>query len=298
MGKGKLFKQSKSDIVFDLVNTTVMIVVVLVVIYPIYFALIASVSDPNAVYQGKVYLLPKMITFEGYQKIFQSAGIWKGYLNSIIYTTLGTSLSVVLTMMTAYPLSRKDFVGRSLFMFLFTFTMIFSGGMIPTYLNIKNLGLINKIWAMILPGAILTYNLIIARTFYKMTIPDELLESAKIDGCSNTKYFLNIIIPLSPTLIAVLILFYGVNNWNAYFDALLYLSDKNLYPLQLVLRGILLQNESLVQMSMDEDPARLQRIADQIKYGVILVASLPMLILYPFLQKYFVKGLMIGSVKG
>ena len=291
-------KKSHSDRVFDIVNTALLAIALLIVLYPLYFITIASFSDPNAIYQGKVYLLPKGITFDGYKKIFESRGIWDGYLNSVIYTVLGTGISVVMTIMTAYPLSRKDFLGRGLFMFLFTFTLIFSGGMIPTYLNVKNLGMINTLWAMVLPGAVLTYNLIIARTFFKMTIPDELLESAMMDGCSNTRFFLYVVVPLSPTLMAILVLFYDVTQWNAYFDALLYLSDKKRYPLQLVLRGILLQNESLSQMSLEDDPIRLQRIADQIKYGVILMASLPMLMLYPFLQKYFVKGLMIGSVKG
>ena len=291
-------KKSHSDRVFDIVNTALLAIALLIVLYPLYFITIASYSDPNAIYQGKVYLLPKGITFDGYKKIFESRGIWDGYLNSVIYTVLGTGISVVMTIMTAYPLSRKDFLGRGLFMFLFTFTLIFSGGMIPTYLNVKNLGMINTLWAMVLPGAVLTYNLIIARTFFKMTIPDELLESAMMDGCSNTRFFLYVVVPLSPTLMAILVLFYDVTQWNAYFDALLYLSDKKRYPLQLVLRGILLQNESLSQMSLEDDPIRLQRIADQIKYGVILMASLPMLMLYPFLQKYFVKGLMIGSVKG
>jgi putative aldouronate transport system permease protein len=290
----KAESRARSDVLFDVVNNTLLVLVLLAVLYPLYFSLIASFSEPNYIYQGKVYFLPKGITFEGYQRIFQSSGIWQGYLNSLIYTTVGTTINVVLTTATAYPLSRKDLVGRKLLMILFTFTMVFSGGMIPTYLNVKNLGLINTIWAMVLPGAILVYNLIIARTFFRTTIPDELLESAMMDGCSNIRFFLRIVIPLAPTLIAVLVVFYGVNHWNAYFDALLYMSDKKKYPLQLVLRSILLQNESLIQMSMEEDPARLQRIADQIKYGIILIASAPMLLLYPFAQKYFVKGLKIG----
>ncbi len=294
----KAEQRSRSDILFDVANNTLLALTLLAVVYPLYFALIASFSEPNAIYQGEVYFLPKGVTFDGYQRIFQSESIWRGYLNSILYTAVGTAINVVLTIATAYPLSRRDLVGRGPLMLLFTFTMVFSGGMIPTYLNVRNLGLINTIWAMVLPGAILIYNLIISRTFFRMSIPDELLESAMMDGCSNIRFFLRIVVPLAPTLIAVLAVFYGVNHWNAYFDALLYINDKKKYPLQLVLRGILLQNESLVQMSIDEDPARLQRIADQIKYGIILLASAPMLVLYPFAQKYFVKGLMIGSIKG
>ncbi|HML48278.1 MAG TPA: carbohydrate ABC transporter permease, partial [Clostridia bacterium] len=238
------------------------------------------------------------LTLEGYQKILESKNIWRGYQNSLEYTLVGTAVNVCLTLMAAYPLSRKDFFGAGPILFLYTFTMIFSGGMIPTYMNIRQLRLINTLWAMVLPGAIAAYHLIVARTFYRSSIPDELLDSAMIDGCSNTRFFLRIVLPLSPTLIAILILFYGVNHWNAYFDALLYLSDEKRYPLQLVLRGILLQNEALAAMSLEDDPVQLQRRADLIKYGVIMVASLPLLALYPFLQKYFVKGLMIGSIKG
>ncbi|MDL2318139.1 carbohydrate ABC transporter permease [Eubacteriales bacterium OttesenSCG-928-A19] len=295
---GQKIRRSRNDRIFDFLNTLLMTLVALLIIYPLYFVVIASVSEPNAVYQGQVVLLPKGFTLEGYQRILDSKNIWRGYRNSLVYTVLGTTINVCLTLLAAYPLSRKDFVGASPILFLYTFTMIFSGGMIPTYMNIKELGLINTVWAMVLPGAIAAYNLIVARTFFKTSIPDELLESAMIDGCSNTRFFARIVLPLSPTLIAILVLFYGVGHWNAYFDALLYLTDEKRYPLQLVLRAILLLNEALAAMSVEDDPVLLQRRADLIKYGVIIVASLPLLVLYPFLQKYFVKGLMIGSIKG
>ncbi len=291
-------RRSRSDVFFDSINVIVMTAVTLLILYPLYFVVIASISDPAAVHRGQVVLFPKGLTIEGYQKILESKNIWRGYGNSLAYTVLGTAINVVMTLVSAYPLSRKDFFGGGVILFLFTFTMIFSGGMIPTYMNIRSLGLINKIWAMVLPGAVAAYNLIIARTFFRNTIPDELLDSAMIDGCSNTRFFLRIVLPLSPTLISILILFYGVSHWNTYFDALLYLSDEKRYPLQLVLRGILLQNEALAAMSAEDDPVQMQRRADLIKYGVIIVASVPLLALYPFLQKYFVKGLMIGSIKG
>lgn len=289
---------SRSDKAFNIVNTLLLTLVLLIVAYPIYFVVIASISDPDAVYQGRVLLWPEGFTLDGYRHILETESIWSGYANSLQYMLVGTTINVVLTLLAAYPLSRRDFAGGGVLMFLYTFTMIFQGGMIPTYLNVRSLGLLNTMWAMVLPGAIAAYNLIIARTFFRQTIPDELLDSGKIDGCSNTRFFLQVVLPLSPTLIAILILFYGVNHWNAYFDALLYISDDSKYPLQLVLRSILLQNQSLAAASMDADVYYLQRLTDLMKYGVIVVASVPLLVLYPFLQKYFVKGLMIGSVKG
>lgn len=291
-------KVSRSDKTFNFVNTLLLTLVLLIVAYPIYFVVIASISDPDAVYQGRVLLFPAGLTLDGYRQILETKSIWSGYANSLQYMLVGTTINVIMTLISAYPLSRRDFVGGSVIMFLYTFTMIFQGGMIPTYLNIRSLGILNTIWAMVLPGAIAAYNLIIARTFFRQTIPEELLDSGKIDGCTNIRFFLQIVLPLSPTLIAILILFYGVNHWNAYFDALLYISDDSKYPLQLVLRSILLQNQSLAAASIDEDVYYLQRLTDLMKYGVIVVASIPLLILYPFLQKYFVKGLMIGSVKG
>jgi putative aldouronate transport system permease protein len=291
-------RRTRNDRIFDIANICLMCMLLFTIVYPLYFIVIASFSDPTLIHQGKVSFIPQGITFEGYQKIFANSKLWIGYRNSLYYTLVGTSINVVLTFLTAYPLSRKDMKGRGVLMFFYTFAMIFSGGMIPTYMNVRSLHLINTVWALVLPGAILIYNLIIARTYFVQTIPNELLEASLIDGCSNWKFFLRVVLPLSPTLVAILILFYGVNHWNQYFEAMLYMSDSKKYPLQTVLRGILLQNEALVQSSYDDDPLRLQRIADQIKYGVIILGSAPLLMLYPFLQKYFVKGLMIGSVKG
>jgi putative aldouronate transport system permease protein len=272
---------------------------VILVVYPLYFIVIASISNPNMIYEGKVWFLPKDITFEGYQRIFNDSKIWLGYKNSIIYTFVGTIVNVAFTLMAAYALSRRDLYGRNLIMFLFLFTMFFSGGLIPTYLVVKDLGLLNTMWALILPKAVAVWNVIVARTYFQTSIPNELLEAAKMDGCSDAKFFWKIVVPLSKPIVAVMVLFYAVGHWNSYFDALIYLNNEDLYPLQLILRNILIQNEASTQMISDLDSlAAKQRVSELIKYGVIIVASIPLLILYPFVQKYFVKGVMIGGIKG
>ncbi|MCM3575588.1 carbohydrate ABC transporter permease [Mesobacillus subterraneus] len=292
-------RRSKEDRVFDLINVILVAIITVMVIYPLYFIVIASISDPNMIYAGKVWLWPKEITFEGYERIFRDNKIWIGYKNSIIYTFVGTIVNVSFTLMAAYALSRKDLYGRNIIMVFFLFTMFFSGGLIPTYLVVKNLGLLNTMWALILPKAVAVWNVIVARTYFQTTIPDELLEAAKIDGCTNAKFFWKIVLPLSKPIVAVMVLFYAVGHWNSYFDALIYLNNENLYPLQLILRNILIQNESAAQMVRDVSSyAAQQRVAELIKYGVIIVASVPLLIVYPFVQKYFVKGVMIGGVKG
>ncbi|WP_449538879.1 carbohydrate ABC transporter permease [Ferdinandcohnia sp. Marseille-Q9671] len=292
-------RKSKEDKVFDLINLFLVAVMVVLVVYPLYFIVIASISDPNMIYEGKVWFLPQGITFEGYERIFSDSLIWTGYKNSIIYTFVGTLVNVCFTLMAAYALSRKDLYGRNIIMLLFLFTMFFSGGLIPTYLVVKDLGLLNTMWALILPKAVAVWNLIVARTYFQMSIPDEMLEAAKIDGCSDVKFFWKIVLPLSKPIVAVMVLFYAVGHWNSYFDALIYLNDEELYPLQLILRNILIQNEASTQMISDlESLAAKQRVSELIKYGVIIVASLPLLVLYPFVQKHFVKGVMIGSIKG
>jgi putative aldouronate transport system permease protein len=295
----KTTRRSKEDKIFDLINILLVAIMVILVVYPLYFIVIASISNPNLIYEGKVWLLPKDITFEGYQRIFNDSKIWLGYKNSIIYTFVGTLVNVSCTLMAAYALSRRDLYGRNLIMFLFLFTMFFSGGLIPTYLVVKNLGLLNTMWALILPKAVAVWNVIVARTFFQTSIPNELLEAAKIDGCSDAKFFWKIVLPLSKPIVAVMVLFYAVGHWNSYFDALIYLNNEDLYPLQLILRNILIQNEASTQMMSDIDSlASKQRVSELIKYGVIIVASIPLLVLYPFVQKYFVKGVMIGGIKG
>ncbi|MEY2191888.1 carbohydrate ABC transporter permease [Neobacillus sp. BF23-41] len=295
----RMTRKSKEDKVFDIINFFLVAIILLLVVYPLYFIVIASISDPNMIYEGKVWLLPKELTLEGYQRIFGDSKIWLGYKNSIMYTVVGTIVNVSFTLMAAYALSRKDLYGRNVIMFLFLMTMFFSGGLIPTYLVVKNLGLLNTMWALILPKAVAVWNVIVAKTFFESSIPNELLEAARIDGCSDVKFFWKIVLPLSKPIVAVMVLFYAVGHWNSYFDALIYLNNENLYPLQLILRNILIQNQASTMMISDLDSlAAKQRVSELIKYGVIIVATIPLLIVYPFVQKYFVKGVMIGGIKG
>ncbi|PGV47568.1 carbohydrate ABC transporter permease [Bacillus sp. AFS037270] len=295
----KITRRSKEDKVFDIINIFLVAIILILVVYPLYFIVIASFSDPNMIYEGKVWFIPKELTLEGYERIFRDSKIWLGYKNSIIYTVVGTIVNVSFTLMAAYALSRKDLYGRNVIMFLFLMTMFFSGGLIPTYLVVKNLGLLNTMWALILPKAVAVWNVIVAKTFFESSIPGELLEAARIDGCSDVKFFWKIVLPLSKPIVAVMVLFYAVGHWNSYFDALIYLNNENLYPLQLILRNILIQNQASTMMISDLDSlAAKQRVSELIKYGVIIVASIPLLIVYPFVQKYFVKGVMIGGIKG
>ena len=290
-----------SDRIFNAVNYVFLTVILLAVAYPLYFMAIASFSDPHLVNNGKLWLFPKGITFEGYRRIFGDSRIWTAYLNTTIYTLGGVSVNLLVTIPAAYALSRRDLWGRNLVMVLFTFTLLFGGGLIPTYLIIRSLGVLNTRWVMIIPNAVAVWNLIIARTFFQTTVPPDLLDASRMDGASNLRFFVSVVIPISPAIIAVLALFYGVGHWNAFFEALIYLKDPELYPLQLVLRSILIMNESAAEMMESSDPdtvAEQQRIIEVIKYGLIMVASVPVLLLYPFLQKYFVKGVMIGALKG
>jgi putative aldouronate transport system permease protein len=294
---------SKGDKVFDVVNYIILTFALLVTLYPLYFVVIASFSDFRYVNNGEVWLWPKGFSLAGYTKIFENAKVWTGYQNSIMYTVVGTAVNVVLTLLSGYALSRKDFYGRNVIMYVMTFTMLFHGGLIPSYLVIKQLGLIDNFWVMILPGAIGAYQVIVTRTFFQTTIPDELLESAQIDGCTNTRFFLSIVLPLSSAIIAVITMFYAVGHWNAFFNAFIYLRDSRKYPLQLILRDILLENQAKEMFNIDTAAGsvsqdEVQNLSDLIKYGIIIVSSLPVLALYPFLQKYFVKGVMIGAIKG
>lgn len=297
-------RESRSDRLFKIANYTFLTVVLAIVLYPLIYVVSASISNPAFVNSGQMWLFPKDIMWEGYVRVFENKQIWIGYRNTIFYTLLGTTINLLVTIPAAYALSRRDLVGRNWIMGMFVFTMFFSGGLIPTYLLVKNLGMVNTIWAMVLPNAAAVWNIIICRTFFQSTIPRELEEAATIDGCSTVKMFLKIILPLSKPIIVVMALFYGVGHWNSYFNALIYLSDQNLYPLQLVLRQI------LVLQQMDAETtggavgavatamANKAEIAAIIKYAVMIVSTLPVIIVYPFLQRYFVKGVMIGSIKG
>jgi putative aldouronate transport system permease protein len=291
--------ESRGDKAFDIVNGFLLVLITVIVLYPLIYVVSASFSDPMKVLNGEIILLPKGINLDAYKKVFADNEIISGYWNTILYTVVGTAVNVILSIITAYPLSRKDLRGGNIFMGLFTFTMFFSGGLVPTYLIIRDLGLIDNFWVMVLPGAISIYNVIIMRTYFQSSIPFELQESAMLDGCSNWRILWVIILPLSMPIIAVMVLFYGVGHWNSYFDALIYLRDQAKYPLQLVLRKILVQNQMQQLMnSASESIAQQQVLAEGIKYATIVVASVPVLIIYPFLQRYFVKGVMIGAIKG
>lgn len=291
-------RRTKSDLTFDIINYLFLGCFTLMILYPLYFIVIASISDPNRIYSGDVWLLPQNITFDGYKRIFSDSSIWNGYKNSILYAVLNGLVSTTLVIMAAYPLSRKDFYGRNVIMTFFIITMFFNGGIIPSYLVIKDLHLMNSMWAVILPGAMDAFLIIIAKTFFE-EMPDELREAAAIDGARNLRYLWSIVLPLSKPIIAVLVLFAVVRQWNGFFDALIYLSDGAKFPLQLVLRNILIQSQPSGNMLMDIDNMLAkQRVTELIKFGVIIVSAVPLLVLYPFLQKYFVKGVMVGSVKG
>ena len=290
--------QTVPDRILTLMVWLLLLLIFLVIIVPILFIVASSFSDPGAVSAGKVFLWPVDFSLAGYRVIFQSSYIMRGFYNSVVYTLLGTVISVTLTLFAGYPLARKDLKIRGVVMFLFTVTMFFSGGMIPTYLVVSKLHLINTIWAMVLPGAMGVWNVILTKTYIQTSIPDEIYESASIDGCSDWRYFVNMVIPLSKPIIAVMVLLYAVGKWNDFFSGLIYLNDASLQPLQLILRNILVQNDTTgMAMNLGEQMNR-QELKTLMQYSLIIVSSVPVLILYPFIQKYFVKGVMIGSLKG
>ena len=294
----KRINRSFDDRVFDTIANVLGIIIVLLVLYPLIFVLSASFSDPDLVLKGKIILLPKGFTTSAYSMVFENQKIWRGYGNTILYTVLGTMINIIMTILAAYPLSRKDMAGRRFFTVIIIFTMYFNGGLIPTYLLVRDLGMYNSIWAIIIPTAISTYNLIVCRTFFESSIPNELYESAMLDGCSNIRMLFSIVLPLSKAIIAVMVLFYGVNHWNSYFSSLIYLRDEKLFPLQIILRDILLLGQTEQMGSNDVGMGEKIKMAEAIKYSVIVISSVPILMLYPFAQKYFVKGVMIGAVKG
>ncbi|NQX70737.1 carbohydrate ABC transporter permease [Paenibacillus alba] len=290
--------KNRTDMTFDVINYSLIVILLLLVMYPLYFVVTASVTNPDVVYSGKLLFLPQQLTWDGYKKLFSDATIWIGFKNSLWYTVTGTMLNVVLTVMAGYALSRSDLVGRNAFMFLLVFTMFFGGGLIPTYLLVKDLGILNTTWAMILPNAVSVFNVIIVRTFFQSNVPAEVLESAMIDGCSNVKFFVKIAIPLAMPIVAVMVLFYAVGHWNSYFQALIYLKSNGMQPLQIILRNILIMNEGSDLQNLLDGSQEQQKKLELMKYAIIIVSSLPMLILYPFLQRYFVKGALVGSLKG
>lgn len=294
--------KSRSDRIFDLLNVTFLLILLIIVLYPLYFIVIASFSDPSAVGTGKVILFPRGLNLSGYELILEYKQLWIGYRNTVLYTLGGCTLGVSLTLMTAYVFSRKDLVGRGFLVTLFIIPMFISGGLIPTYMLVRDLNLINNPLIVIILGSVSMWNIIITRTFFQSTIPVELFEAAKIDGCGNIGYFIKVVLPLSKAIIAVLVVFTAVANWNSFFNALVYLNDRQFMPLQLVLREILTSQTQMMQQLelgiVDQNMAEKTFLAESVKYGIIIISSLPVLCIYPFAQKYFVKGVMIGSLKG
>lgn len=293
-------RETTGDRIFSITNAVLLTIVLLMVAYPLYYVLVASFSDPYDVYAGKTFLFPSRFSLAGYERIFMDDAIVTGYLNNILYTVVGTVISVILTLIAAYPLSKKTLPGRRGVMTFMIITMYFNGGLIPTYLVVRGMGLFNSIWALVLPCAISVYNIIITRTFFETSISEALVEAASIDGSGHFRTFFTIVLPLSAPIIAVMVVFFAVGYWNDWFRALIYLSDSSKSPLQLVLRKILIQNQASTNMltNMDANYAEKQRVTEMIKFSSIVVASVPMLIVYPFVQKYFSKGVMIGAVKG
>ncbi|NLV48433.1 MAG: carbohydrate ABC transporter permease [Clostridiaceae bacterium] len=296
--KNKIQDSAEDKVLYAVVNTF-LIVFMLVVAYPLIFVLSSSFSSGEAVSAGRVLLWPVDFSVRGYEAVFKHKNILTGYRNTLLYTVIGTMFNIAVTMICAYPLSRRDMQWKRFYMIIFVITMYFGGGLIPTYIVINKLGLINTFWVMVVPGLMGVYNMIVARTFIMSTIPLEVLESAQIDGCSDVHYFFRIVLPLSKAIIAVMGLFYGVGHWNAYFNAMIYLSEPKRYPLQLILRQILVLNQINYNDMMDPELIAANiGMADLLKYSLIVVATLPILAIYPFAQKYFIKGIMVGSLKG
>lgn len=287
-----------NDRAFNIVLVILCICIFLVIAYPLYFIVIASISNSTLVSQGKVTILPRGLSIFGFQQIFADTRIWSGYKNTLLYALAGTATSLIFTLPAAFALSRSEFRPRKILMFLFTFTMFFSGGLIPTYLLYKDLGLIDNRLVFIIPGALNVYNMIIARSFFESSLPDSLYEAAQLDGCSYLRFFKDIALPLSKAVISVIGLYYLVGHWNDFFTGLVYIRDYEKQPLQIVLRDILLSNQTAEGGSGGLGAGYGQEFADQIKYGAIIVSTLPVLVIYPFLQKYFNKGVMIGAMKG
>ncbi|MCT1901402.1 carbohydrate ABC transporter permease [Oceanobacillus sojae] len=295
-------KFSLSDKAFDRLNFLFVLLITIIIIYPLIFVISASISDPHAVNTGKMWLWPVDVTFEGFQRVFQNDAIWIGYKNTIIYTVVGVIVHLFVLLPAAYALSRKELMGKKAWLWFILFTMLFNGGLIPTYLVVRNLQMLDTMWAIVIPGVVGAWSILVARTFFQQTIPDQLVEAAKIDGASDIYLFFKVVLPLSMPIIAVMALFHGVALWNQYFNALIYLRTEDKFPLQLILRQILILNEVSAD-SASSAAGSAQSFADQIKtaslvkYAVIIVSALPLLIVYPFLQRFFVKGVLIGSVK-
>ncbi|MGO4936305.1 carbohydrate ABC transporter permease [Fundicoccus sp. Sow4_H7] len=305
MKKVSSVKETRQDKIINFVVHFMLAIVLIIIVYPLIYIVSASFSDPTMVNSGQMWLFPKGFTLDGYKLIMENEDIWRGYSNTILYTALGVTINLFLTIPAAYALSRDKLVGKKIFTNMLLVTMFIGGGLIPSYMLVKDLGLLNTIWAMVLPGGASVWNIILTRTFFKSTIPNELEEAAIIDGATPFQLFTKIVMPLSLPIVAVMALFYGVGHWNEYFSALIYLNNEKMYPLQMVLRQILVVQELSTQTSNPEAVIRQAQISNYqadmsaiLRYSVIIVSTLPMLIVYPFAQKYFVKGVMVGSLKG
>lgn len=297
MAKGK-GQASGRDIAFNIFLYALSGIILMAIAYPLYFIIIASFSNPSEVANGNVWLWPSQFTLDGYKELLRHDDIWTGYLNTILYTLVGTLIGLFVNISAAYALSRRDLVGRRLITFFFIFTMFFNGGLIPTYFTIRDFHLYDTFWVMVLPFSVAVYNMIVARTFFDSSLPKELLDAAQIDGCGNLRFFFSIALPLSKAVIAVIALYIAVAQWNSYFNALVYIRSENLKPLQLVVRNILITNQSLVGAGDGLAAQEAMRLSNLMKYAVIIITTVPIMCVYPFVQKYFSQGVMIGAIKG
>lgn len=301
--KGTKVRRARADVIFDTIVYAVLILLLIIVIYPLWFVIIASVSDPTAVTFGKVIFWPVNFSLEGYQSVVTYPGIWRAYLNTIVYTVCDVALTVTITVLSGYALSRKDLVGKNIVVFYMTVPMFISGGMIPTYLTVKNLGLMDKWPVVVILGCVGVRNIVIVRTFIQSNIPDSLVEAAFLDGSNHTTFLVKVVCPLSMPVISVIALFTAVGQWNAWFNHMIYLRDADMMPLQMVLRDLLISQTAMMEV-MEETSSNVGQGAAQVqkalsmKYALIIVTMLPIMCVYPFLQKYFVKGMMMGSIKG
>lgn len=291
-------RSQRSDVAFNIILYAACTLLLLLILYPLWFIVIASFSDPSAVAGGHVWLLPVGFTLDGYEELLKQANVWIGYRNTIAYTLVGTLIALAVNIPAAYALSRRDLWGRRALMGLYVFTMFFSGGLIPTFLTIQQVGLYNTFWVMVLPFSVSAYNIIVARTFFQNSLPAELWDAAQVDGCGNLRFFFTMALPLSKAVISVIALWTAVGQWNSYFNALIYIRDSSLHPLQLIMRNILITNQSFAALGTGEAAIIAMRKANLVRYAMIIVSTVPIMCVYPFIQKYFDQGVMIGSIKG
>ena len=295
---GHRVRRQGRDVVFDAILYCICTVLLLIILYPLWFIVIASFSDPSAVAGGHVWVWPVGFTLDGYDELLKQLKVWLGYRNTIAYTVVGTLIGLAVNIPAAYALSRKDLWGRKGLMGLYVFTMFFSGGLIPIFLTVQQAGLYNTFWVLVLPFSVSAYNIIVARTFFETSLPPDLWDAAQIDGCGNLRFFFTMALPLSKAVISVIALWTAVGQWNSYFNALIYIRDENLYPLQLIMRNILITNQNFAALGTGEAAMIAMRRANLVRYAMIIIATVPIMCVYPFIQKYFDQGVMIGAVKG